>query len=408
MIGRRVGVRVAAVLGAIVLGVLSVRSMAVDYLSRTSPASVARLFPNSEAAVLQRTPMEGILRGPASELDGQVRALRGVIAEEPLSADPLVLLGMARARAGDFAGADALVRRGLSVDPRNRNAHLWMLYRHLGTGNRARAAVEAIRLMELQPDRRDALVPILVDLAKDSGARMAIRKANMSPLSRSTLMEAAMASKLPTSALAEMVPDAMIGPGVAQANGYRQLRLRMEEDRNYAGLLALWRRTLPGPAPEPPDGLYDGSFRGLPGGPPFNWTLNSMASGSAERSDLSGAPAPTGLVVTQSGLTGGVYAQQLMLLRPGAYRLEVDALSEPDEGSDSQPIHVILLCSISGSAVGDWVVPAKPSWQRVAYRFTIPAAQCPAQRVQIVGRPQSEGNNGRLSLTRMAIVRDGQ
>jgi hypothetical protein len=315
---------------------------------------------------------------------------------------------MARAREGDFAGADRLVQRGLSVDPRNRNGHLWRLYRNLETANRPRAATEAIRLMELLPERVEALSGVLVDLAKDRGARLAIRQGSMSPLSRSTLMEAALKSTLPTSALVEMVPDSVIAPGAVQASGIRPLRLRMERDQDYAGLLKLWQRTLPSPAPEPPDGLYDGSFRGLPGGAPFNWSLSGTSNGSAERTDLSGAPAPTGLVVSQSGFTGGTYAEQLMLLRPGAYRLELDALSELDEGGISQPIHILIVCAVTGAGIGDLAVAPKPSWQHVVYRFAVPAGQCAAQKIRIAGKPQNESDSGRLSLTRMTLVKDGR
>lgn len=408
MIVRRDGVRVAAVLAAVVLALLSVRSMAIDYFESAAPGALVRFFPDTTPGIIARTSTEGLLRGPVYQRDEGVWALREALRQEPLSSTPLVLLGMVRARSGDFTGGDQLVQRGLGIDPRDRDGHLWLLYRGLSTANHVRAAIEAIRLMELLPERNEALAGIVIQQAADPAARRAIRQAGMSPLSRATIMEAALKSKLPTAALVEMVPDSELAPGAAQANGIRPLRLRMEQDQDYAGLLRLWQRTLPSPAPEPPDSLYDGSFRGLPGGPPFNWTLSGNSNGSAERADLAGAPAPTGLVVTQSGFNGGTYAEQLMLLRPGAYRLELDALSETDDGGASQPIHVLILCAVTGAALGDLAVPPRSAWQRVAYRFIVPAGQCAAQKIRIAGRPQNDSENGRLSLTRMAVVRDGQ
>ena len=96
-----------------------------------------------------------------------------------------------------------------------------------------------------------------------------------------------------------------------------------------ARALRLWREFAGLPAGPDHKAVHDGRFQGLPGAAPFNWSINSGSAGVAER-----IPAPA-LQVEFYGRETIELARQLMVLRPGRYRLEFRAEGNA-KGDDSR------------------------------------------------------------------------
>jgi hypothetical protein len=262
-------------------------------------------------------------------------------------------------------------------------------------------------LIELSPSDPKPMIRLLVGVLGDPAARKAIRETAMGIDKRTMLMEAAVDAQLPGSTLEQIVPDTAFASGAPEASGLRELRGRMEAEGDYAGLWRLWNRRLGRPASEQSEIPYDGRFRGLPGGPPFNWTLVEAPDGGARRADFTDSPATTGLSVSQSGYVGGIYARQMLLLRPGPYRLQLDALTDWDNSNAEPPFQILLRCSRSGAGLGTLPIPYHKGWRPVTFVFVVPPVGCVAQDILVSARSQEDANPVRLDLTRVAITRVG-
>lgn len=116
--------------------------------------------------------------------------------------------------------------------------------------------------------------------------------------------------------------------------------------------------------------IYDAAFTDATSPAPFNWTLASSTLGLAERQ-------PNGrLHVVYYGRDDGVLAGQLLLLKPGHYRLTMQASGDlPNAGSLSWTV----TCANSATQLAAIPVAAATGQQ-----FAVPA-NCPAQRLELKG-----------------------
>lgn len=93
-------------------------------------------------------------------IDQAIRAAERAIECSPSFALGHLVLGMARAFAGDAAGAVAPLEHGLRLDPHDRQNFVWneiLAWAHLFSGNPVRALECATRAMKIRPDWRPAL-----------------------------------------------------------------------------------------------------------------------------------------------------------------------------------------------------------------------------------------------------------
>lgn len=398
MTRRRVWPRGIAILLAGFLSAVAVHNCAIDYLGRNAPGKLIDFAPQSAAAIVQRSARMASATGDAKQFEWATRLGLEALRKEPLSPEPLVMRGMAMARLGDIAAADRLIGRALAIAPANGAAHSWFMYRALLAGEPVVAARQAVRVMEIMPSERVTAIAVLVDLAADPEVRRVIRTGGLSPFNLAAVATAASRTALPGRALEEMLPDA-----AGEEGGVRQLRSRMLREGDFAGLRRIWERSLGRTPPASPADLYDGDFRGLPGGPPFNWTLSQSDAGAAKRITLDRGPAGTALAVTLTGLGGGTFAQQLMMLAPGAYRLTLVARTDPPaRAGEAEPLVLALRCARPVTMLASLPLAPGPEWKPLSQTFTVPGQGCAAQEV-VIQAPQLGGGRRRLLVTNITI-----
>jgi hypothetical protein len=168
-------------------------------------------------------------------------------------------------------------------------------------------------------------------------------------------------------------------PGRDEPDWRQALLNAMIAKGDVARAHALWPRLSGVGKPDPANLVYDGSFQGLPGLPPFNWALTSSEMGAAERERRGG------LQVEYYGRTAGELAAQLVALAPGPYRITFRA-----EGDLNTAQHRILwrMQCVQGNKPVFELPFANITYagRTIAGNFTVPQ-QCPAQWLKLVGEP---------------------
>lgn len=161
-------------------------------------------------------------------------------------------------------------------------------------------------------------------------------------------------------------------------------------------------------APKSTSLVTDGDFDGLSGDPPkdavlpFDWNIEEV-SGASATAELPAEPlSGPALRVASSGSSAGTLVAQLLVLRPGSYRVAVSA--RPEEGAGLNAVSWVVRCAdrpllgASGdvsNAVGD-----TGGWRRIAFDFSVPAG-CAAQRLEL--RTNEGGGKGAATFDRMSL-----
>jgi len=375
---------VAALLAALTASLLVwqiVRTSAVDALIGRNPYAAALVAPNDPAVKIALARTEFALQGGRVSPSSQAAA-EAALGGAPLASDPFLLAGVAAIAAGDRSKGERLLTEARRRNPRSRTAHLLLLDAYLRDDRVEDAAAGIATLTRLLPQAGTVLVPELGRMVRDprTGAGL------IDILGRDPAMQQAVLAHLATQGAdpALILKIAAAGPRrapSAQAAAWqRPLLDRLVEKGDVVRAYGLWRgfTGLGGAADE--KAVYDGRFQGLPGEPPFNWQLAAGSAGVAERTKRSE------LQVEYYGRDRADLASQLLILRPGRYRMRFGANGDaPGEGSK---LAWTLACRTGSAPLFTMPVTNINSASRVLAReFTVPASGCGAQWLRLTGAP---------------------
>jgi hypothetical protein len=223
----------------------------------------------------------------------------------------------------------ALLRNGRSVP-----ARYFLAEQYFQRGDAGSALKEVATLARMVPGGVDNMAPYIAAYAKDPRARRqmlalfgsdprieqaALTVLAADPANADLVLSLATTSGGPPSWSARLM-ESLVGAG------------------QYAKARAVWAKTFR--VASSPELLFDAQFKrgDVPG--PFNWTLVSSALGLAERQ-------PGGrLHVIYYGQDDGALATQLLLLKPGRYRLSMQAAGDP---SHARSLSWTVTCAASNS-----------------------------------------------------------
>jgi hypothetical protein len=146
---------------------------------------------------------------------------------------------------------------------------------------------------------------------------------------------------------------------------------------------SLWSRLAPRGAGPTTTLVYNGDFRPWPGAPPFNWQLIQSEGASVEFIPAAdGAPA---LHVLTPAAKNAMAAEQLLTLRPGAYRLSGLASVEPGPTGDQFSWRITCMGEAGVNATEVRQGGGEAGWRPFAVDFQIPDQGCQAQWLALVG-----------------------
>lgn len=358
---------------ALLLAMIVVRNTVAAAFSKSSPEAVLRVAPGNAAALIARVTEEAVANGGRIDPAMLTRA-RAALEGSPLAAEPLAFLAIARS---DPTLAAAALRR----DPRSRSARLILVEQALRDRRYPEALSYLDRLILLEPEARARFFAAIAAIAGDPASRPAlVSLMDSKPSWRLEFLETLNQQRADPALIFRLTQGPagdkpLADEGKEQASLLQGLVAKGDYERAYLA----WINFLPPSALESVALVYDGAFEQRPGPPPFNWALKSNENGSAEFSQ------PHGIRGDFFGSSPSTFAEQVLLLAPGSYRL---ALKASGSGNAAAGHLGWRLSCIGGAEIGQVDLAGlgeRPSVR--AMNFAIPADGCKAQRLALVGEP---------------------
>lgn len=389
------GARVAVTLAvATLLAVEVARLTAAQGLVDSRPELAARLAPNAPA-VLDATAMAGVGAAAAAGRlpDERTMAHLNELARvAPLDSRPLLVEAAIAQKEGDLRRAEQLLIEARRRDPRSTAARYLLSDVWLRQGRIADGLSELAVLSRLFRGSAMQLVPALSSYAKTPGAARELRQVlSSNPQLKVPLLNALAADPANARLIQELNEGTARKPSEPPPAWQGVLLEGMIRNGEYGQAQAYWRQ-LSGVAESHKPLLFNGEFRKLAAPPPFNWRFTSTGAGFAEPGDGS-------MRVLHYGREAVSLASQLLLLRPGNYRFSVAVQGDAAPGALAWTIS----CVPSRKSLLQMVV-GRSGGQTAS--FAVPA-DCPAQRLELLGRASEMPEESDVRLGPASIERIG-
>ena len=387
-----------AAAGAALLAWLVVTNSAADALARESPYVATKVVPGDPRVAFEIAMTEFMTRGGLVTDRAKQRAFRASL-KAPLAEEPFLLAAVDALAKNDRARGEQLLLAARRRDPRSDMTRLLLLDGYLRSNRIAEATDEISALSGIAPRAGGLLIGELARLAQTPATTGALEKAlKRNPAFRERLLEHLANNNAEPDLIlriATNVPAAggATGPAPWQGRLVTSLAERGQIQRAYQ----LWRTFFAPKAADKKVGIYDGSFRGLPGSGPFSWSFPASPAGMAERS-------PSGtLQVDYYGRDNAELANQLLMLPPGRHRLSLRV--EGDAEGEGSKLSWRIECQPSKAQLADLVLRKLTYAPRVVSTdFTIPASGCSAQWLRLIGTAGEfpKGQNATISTVQIA------
>lgn len=387
------GRRLTILLCATLIAVQVVRNAAVGALAEDKPHSAANFWrghPAVEAQLGMTEIAAATGKGrpvPQSALD----LLRKSARAAPLAAQPFLVRGVEAQLAGNGELARAAFIAAERRDPRGLAAHYFLAEQDLRSGDVAHGLNELGVLARLAPNGPLAVAPYLAKFARDrrhwpalralfkrepAVADFALANLTADPANAATIVALSEPAKAgTTSAWLAPLLDSMTAAG------------------DYAKARALWATSAKVGAAGG-DSLFDPAFSDPGPPPPFNWALTSSSVGLAERR-RGGS-----LHAIFYGQQDGALARQLLVLRPGKYRVAMRVAGDP---ARIAALKWSVTCAKAQAPVASvsLAVAARQAWT-----FAVPAS-CPAQWFELAGEADDVAQQADVTISALRMVRIG-
>ena len=385
---------VVGAVGALILVWLVVRISIGNALLDARPDLAARFAPWHPGTVLE--PLDDLLPTGA-KLDPEVReAGIAVMDRAPLSEEPLLLAAMQATAAGDLERADRLIETANRRNPRSRYGLLLLLEQQLRQNRLDDAALTMAVLSRVMPNSGNLLLAELARMAQYSQTDEAIVGVIQAhPDLRDRLLEQLARQGADPDLILKMAGPAA-APGASAGARWPRIMLDSLVDRGQVTeAREIWSRLT---GVEPPQGVYDPGFTGMPGMAPFNWHFDTSSDGLAE--------------ITNGGLYVEYYARrderlggQLITLPPGRYTISFQAEGEAS-GEDGQ-IAWSISCHPGGTALAHIpITGVTASPKTISGEFTVPG-NCPSQWLRLTGNAAEFPSNQQATISQLQISKAG-
>ena len=363
----------------------------------TNPELAARAWPDHPRVALAASMGEigiaaaaGQAASPATLARAMQAARRG-----PLLTGPYLIKGAEALSRGNTVKAEALFREARRRDPRSAAARYFLAQHYLLSGRPREGLAEAAVLTRLVKGGDSALVPGLVQYAREPGAVPHLRRMfAANPVLGGLVLEVLARDASNASLVVELAGDVARSDKAAAPAWQAQLLASLIARGDYAKAHALWLRISGLPARAP--GLFNPQFARLAAPAPFNWTFASGRFGFAE-------PTAGRLEVTYYGRDDAEFASQLLLLPPGAYELKMQ-VKRDGTGREPSLLRWTLTCQPGGRQLLNLsFAQAKEPAGMLAGRFTVPA-DCPAQRLALNATAREFATSEQATISNLQLV----
>ena len=307
-----------------------------------------------------------------------------IAARAPLSPDPFLIEGAIAETEGRSEAAERLLLAARNRDPRSRATRYLLAERFFRTGRVTDALIEMQALASIQQGSGKSLGPALAAYARTPGAVPQLKAF----LRKYPRVEAAVLSALAADAANVDLILALANVDEPDPDWRGPLIVSLARSGQYARAHALWVRLTGGRAT---DGLFNASFQKLAPPPPFNWAFPETREGMAEPDGQGG------LQILYYGRADALLARQLLLLRPGRYRLTMTIDGTRGEAGS---VGWLIRCASEKQSLAR--LPLRDG--EAAVTFVIPAG-CDAQWLELHGAAGDLPATSELTIRDLALTR---
>ena len=383
---------ITVIILALALAFLVVRSALIDAYAVSNPARAAVVWPGHPSVILTSGLNEvGAAAAAARAVNpATIRRMLATAAKEPLAPEPFLVRGVEAQVAGDQDLAFRAFLEARKRDPRSVAARYFLADHYLKKGQMQLGLAEIAALTRLVPRSLDAIAPQLAAFARMPGGatrakRLLLDQPQLEPWLLNELAANPGDANLVLSLWSGSTSD-------RDRNWQQRLVTSLVSAGRFQEARTAWGRF--NRDAKPVGELLDPKFEGK-AMPPFGWELASGAAGVAE-------PEPGGrLHILYYGRDDLLLASQLLLLKPGPYRLSMQvSIVSPTAKSISWIVRCMPpsrdLATIELTAVNGGVQAAD---------FTIPPQGCSAQRLDLFATTPELPEQTELTIAELSLSR---
>lgn len=344
------------------------------------------------------------------ELRKEIGALaQTALAQDPMNARALRILGQIADAANEEAAASKLMQAAAQRSRRESVAVFWLMRESFEQKDFATAVQHADVLLRTRPQVAPQVTPTLARIAehKDAGPELKRMLATNPPWRASffsTLMRNITDARTPLDLLLS-IKDTPTPPTTAELREYLALLMR-----NHFHELAyyVWLQFLPQEQLASAGLLFNGDFESRPSGLPFDWVITA---GSGVTIDIARRPDAAGqralLVEFGHGRADFRGVAQYVMLSPGSYVLKGQYRGQL-VGRRGLEWRISCAGAEIPIAKTAMVTGAVPAWTEFSVAFAVPDADCRAQHVRLALDARSASEQlvtGSLWYDKLQIMR---
>jgi hypothetical protein len=377
-------------------------------IQRAPPEIAVRAAPGSPMVLRRAAEAEfaaGHQNDDARRFDNAAALAREALARAPFNVRALRVVGLTEARAGRETAADEILTLAGNWSLRDDPAHAWLVEYRLRRGDYASSFAHADTLVRRREDIRPQVFRLFTAAATQDAARAMPEIAALvdaRPPWRQSYLDSLYANVEGLQVAANLAVLLQRGRAPLTNQELSQLYMHLL-DKGQVEAVRTVRAQLNRPAVAP---VSNGGFDDAEAPQPFQWRLAQEAGAVVEIVPDDVRPADPALRIDYDGYSTVRFAEQLLFLAPGRYRLSAEARAEA--GEPAERLAWSVTCSphdlriLATPAVGR----SAAVWSPVSAEFTVPQG-CPGQWLRLESRGDDRRARTIAWIDRVAMTRLG-
>ena len=356
------------------------QGMADHYAAKTPPAAV--LWRGDSADALASLAQQRLI---ARDPDHAALFARKALERWPLDVAALSTLAVAMDQTAQPKRADEVMTLAGRLGWRDGLTQAWLFGHRTLQGRYDEAVLHADALLRRPVSFRPQLLASLAALAHDPRAvAPLVRRLELQPSWRTDFLfglgqQAGPQDRPSVHAVLLALAKGRTPPTSVELGSYLQ---KFIDAQDWSGAAAALRE-LSHAAPPPGEYVFDGDFDHGAGIAPFDWTMSQTAGSTTLIADDPVEARGKALRVEYDGFAASQFARQLLVAPPGEYLLTFKIRQDTREAP--RQIGWTILCATDNRvlAKSDGVGAQQGQWIASQVSFSVPAAGCPSQWLQL-------------------------
>ncbi len=377
------GYRACLLALALVASALTVRNGLGNFFAVPNPDRAVAIDPSNALALESEAHLKLIVARTADDASEISGLSRKALATSPLAVTALRNLGLMAETRQDLGAADRFMTLAGKMSKRDALSQAWLFDRRFRQG-RLNEAIEAADTALRQSETVwEVLMGELIKLVDEPRARERIAVTLAArPYWRSVFMEKLGSSQTSAASVYALLARVKALNGAPMTSELRSYFARVRDSTNPQEVWTQWLALRPQAGAVA--NIRDGDFSGYDGPPPFVWTYYPNDSAIAEiGTPMAGKNKALYLAYNSGGLVN--FANQMLMLPPGHYRLSLRANGDDDIKPDQFQASIRCGGLNANRIIGVLgLQPRVDEWKTYVLDFDVPG-DCPAQQLWFSG-----------------------